>query len=84
MSDGIILRQRLLESPVRLLNRLPLAGKLMIVAQRDGVTHERMGNVERLEKQGDRVVCIGEAHDCSIDLAAVTSVVIDRTARMKD
>ena len=84
MSDEIILRQRLLESPVRLLNRLPLAGKLMIVAQHDGVTHERIGNVERLEKNGDRVICIGEAHDCSIDLACVASVVLDRTARLKD
>lgn len=84
MPDEIILRQRLSESPVRLLNRLPLAGKLMIVAQHDGVTHERIGNVERLEKHGGRVVCIGEAHDCSIDLASVTSVVLDRTARMKD
>ena len=84
MPDNINLRQRLSDSPARILNRLPLAGKLMIVAQRDGVTHERIGIVERLEKQGDRVVCIGEAHDCSIDVASVTSVVIDRTARMKD
>ncbi len=84
MPDDINLRQRLSDAPARILNRLPLAGKLMIVAQRDGVTHERIGIVERLEKQGDRVVCIGEAHDCSIDLASVTSVVIDRTARMKD
>jgi len=74
MPDEIILRQRLSESPARLLNRLPLAGKLMIVAQLDGVTHERIGIVERLEKQGDRVVCIGETHDCSIDLTSVTSV----------
>lgn len=84
MPDDINLRQRLSDSPARILNRLPLAGKLMIVAQRDGVTHERIGIVERLEKQGDRVLCIGEAHDCSIDVASVTSVVIDRTARMKD
>ena len=80
----INLRQRLSDSPVRILNRLPLAGKLMIVAQNDGVTHERIGIIERLEKQADRVFCIGEAHDCSIDLASVASVVIDRTARMKD
>jgi putative heme degradation protein len=82
--DDINLRKRLSDPPARILNRLPLAGKLMIVAQRDGVTHERIGIVERLEKQGDRVLCIGEAHDCSIDVASVTSVVIDRTARMKD
>ena len=56
----------------------------MIVAQNDGVTHERIGNIERLEKQADRVFCIGQAHNCSIDLASVSSVVIDRTARMKD
>ncbi len=52
MPDEIILRQRLSESPVRLLNRLPLAGKLMIVAQHDGVTHERVGNVNRLQRRG--------------------------------
>ena len=84
MPDNIKLRQRLSDSPARILNRLPLAGKLMIVAQRDGVTHERIGIVERLEKQADRAFCIGEAHNCSIDLTSVTSVVIDRTARMKD
>ena len=56
----------------------------MIVAQNDGVTHERIGNIERLEKQAGRVFCIGQAHNCSIDLASVSSVVIDRTARMKD
>jgi putative heme degradation protein len=78
------LRQRLSDPPVRILNRLPLAGKLMIVAQNDGVTHERIGNIERLERQAGRVFCIGQAHNCSIDLASVSSVVIDRTARMKD
>ena len=78
------LRQRLSDPPIRILNRLPLAGKLMIVAQNDGVTHERIGHIERLEKQADRVFCIGQAHNCSIDLASVSSVVIDRTARMKD
>jgi putative heme degradation protein len=78
------LRQRLSDPPVRILNRLPLAGKLMIVAQNDGVTHERIGNIERLERQAGRVFCIGQAHNCSIDLASVASVVIDRTARMKD
>ena len=56
----------------------------MIVAQNDGVTHERIGNIERVEKQAGRVFCIGQAHNCSIDLASVSSVVIDRTARMKD
>jgi putative heme degradation protein len=83
MSDGN-LRQRLSEPPVRILNRLPLAGKLMIVAQHDGVTHERIGTIERLEKQATRAFCIGQAHNCSIDLESVSSVIVDRTARMKD
>ena len=78
------LRQRLSAPPVRIVDRLPFAGKLMIVAQNDGVTHERIGNIERLEKQAGRAFCIGQAHNCSIDLASVVSVVIDRTARMKD
>src|SRR5262245_58292303 len=82
--SGDNLRQRLSESPVRILNRLPLAGKLMIVAQHDGVTHERIGTIERLEKQAGRAFCIGQAHNCSIDLGAVASVIVDRTARMKD
>ena len=69
------LRQRLSEPPVRILNRLPLAGKLMIVAQNDGVTHERIGNIERLEKQAGRAFCIGQAHNCSIELESVASVV---------
>jgi putative heme degradation protein len=78
------LRQRLSEVPVRILSKLPLAGKLMIVAQNDGVTHERIGTIERLEKQAGRAFCIGQAHNCSIDLESVSSVIIDRTARMKD
>lgn len=56
----------------------------MIVARNDGVTHERIGTIERLEKQAGRAFCIGQAHNCSIDLASVASVVVDRTARMKD
>jgi len=82
--SGDDLRQRLSDPPLRVLNRLPFAGKLMIVAQNDGITHERIGNIERVEKQADRVFCIGQAHNCSIDLASLSSVVIDRTARMKD
>ena len=78
------LRQRLSDAPIKILNKLPLAGRLMIVAQNDGVTHERIGTIERLEKQADRVFCIGQAHNCGIDLASVASVIVDRTARMKD
>ena len=62
--SGDDLRQRLSDPPLRVLNRLPFApGKLMIVAQNDGVTHERIGNIERVEKQADRVFCIGQAHN---------------------
>ena len=78
------LRQRLSDPPVRILNRLPVSGKLMIVAQNDGVTHERIGTIERRESQSGRVFCIGLARNCSIDPASVASVVIDRMARMKD
>src|SRR4051812_33011670 len=78
------LRQRLSDAPIRILNKLPVAGRLMIVAQNDGITHERIGTIERLEKQAERAFCIGQAHNCSIDLASVSSVVLDRTARMKD
>lgn len=56
----------------------------MIVAQTDGVTHERIGTIERLEKQAGRAFFIGQTHNCSIDLGSVSSVIIDRTARMKD
>jgi hypothetical protein len=77
------LRQRLSDPPARM-KRLPVAGKLMIVAQNDGVTHERIGTIDRLESQSGRLFCIGLAHNCSIDPASVASVVIDRMARMKD
>jgi hypothetical protein len=73
------LRQRLSDPPVRILNRLPVSGKLMIVAENDGVTHERIGTIDRRESQSGRLFCIGSAHNCSIE-----SVVIDRVARMKD
>jgi putative heme degradation protein len=78
------LRQRLSDAPIKTLNKLPLAGRLMIVAQTDGVTHERIGTIERLEKQAGRIFFIGQTHNCSIDLASVSSVILDRTARMKD
>ena len=53
----------------------------MIVAENDGVTHERIGTIDRRESQSGRLFCIGLARNCSIDPA---SVVIDRMARMKD
>jgi hypothetical protein len=78
------LRQRLSDPPVRILNRLPVSGKLMIVAENDWVTHERIGTIDRRESQSGRLFCIGLARNCSIDPASVASVVIDRMARMKD
>lgn len=84
MNDLSAARQRLAETPFNVLRRLPLIGRLMVVVRDAAVTHERIGEVERVDVQGDKVFCVGAAHDCAIDLRRIAGVVIDRSGRMKE
>jgi putative heme degradation protein len=84
MNETIALRQQLTATPDRVLARLTAMGKVMIVAKEGGVTHERIGAVERIKRNEGRIALAGSAHDCTIDVAHVASVVVDRSGRMKD
>lgn len=70
--------------PLKVLACLPAMGRLMITANRDGATHERIGPVEFVTPVRDAIRCRGASHDATIDPAAIASIVVDRTGKMKD
>ena len=84
MSAPPLLREKLLAGPQQVLARLPSLGRLMIVAQHAGATHERLGSVEGVVYLGQRALCRGACHDSDVDLDAIDSIVVDRSGRMKD
>lgn len=84
MNDTTALRQQLNVAPDQVLARLPAMGKIMIVAQEGGVTHERIGIVERIRRDEGKFVFAGDAHDCTVDMTQVTTAIVDRTGKMKD
>jgi putative heme degradation protein len=84
MNDTTALRQQLSAAPDRVLARLTAMGKVMIVAQDGGVTHERIGVVERVRRDEGRFVFAGDAHDCTVDVAHVVTAIADRSGKMKD
>jgi putative heme degradation protein len=77
-------REALADTPLAILQRLPRMGRVMMAASQQGVTHERLGVVERVAHEDGRVICGGASHDATIELAAIASVVADRTGKMKD
>jgi len=84
MNDTTALRQQLDAAPDRVLMRLTAMGKIMIVASAGGVTHERIGVVEKVRRNESSFVFTGEAHDCTIDMAQVATAIADRSGKMKD
>jgi putative heme degradation protein len=84
MPEHESLRQQIIESPPSVFSRLPLIGKLMIVVRNGGATHERIGSVESLDRTGDVIFIKGQAHDFTMDARFISSIVIDRSGRMKD
>ena len=66
------------------LQRLPRMGRLMVVLQTGGVTHERIGPVESVSCADDGLHISGPCHAAVIDTAPVASVGIDRSSVMKD
>ncbi|MBN9063210.1 MAG: hypothetical protein J0H41_12290 [Rhizobiales bacterium] len=59
-------------------------GRVMLTANAQGATHERIGAIEAVSSEGHALRLSGAAHDAAIDPATIESVVADRTGRMKD
>lgn len=77
-------RRFVLETPDTVVRRLPDIGKLMIIGKRNGVTHERIGPVERVEDEGGFLACRGQDHDSRLDPRLVSVIVIDTSSVMQD
>lgn len=84
MNEAIALRQQLNAAPNHVLTRLTAMGKIMIVAQDGGVTHERIGIVEKIRRNEGSFTFMGDAHDCTVDMSQVATAIADRTGKMKD
>lgn len=78
------LREILPVPPASVIRKLPLMGSLMITAKRNGATHERIGPIETVTIEDGWLVCGGAAHDSRIDPAAITTVIVDRSSKMRD
>ncbi|WP_432285370.1 hypothetical protein SLT36_00910 [Aminobacter sp. BA135] len=77
-------RERLDVAPAALLARLPAIGRVMINSERLGATHERIGSVEKVRMEDGWLVCEGAEHDSRIELAAIATVIVDRTSVMRE
>jgi putative heme degradation protein len=84
MNDAIALRQQLNAAPGHVLTRLTAMGRIMIVAQDGGVTHERIGIVEKIRRNEGSFSFTGVAHDCTVDMSQVATAIADRSGKMKD
>ncbi len=78
------LREALRQSPAEILPLLPVMGRVMLSARRQGAIHERMGAVRSVTIDADKARLAGECHDSVIDLAVVKRIVVDRSGRMRD
>ena len=77
-------RRTIREAADTVLQRLPAIGKLMIIGKTDAVTHERIGPVESVVRDGDVLVCQGAAHDSRIETAGIASMIVDTSSVMRD
>lgn len=77
-------RERLDVSPLEILERLPSIGRLMINAENLGATHERIGKVEHVRLVDGWIICEGAEHNSRIELAAIDTIIVDRTSVMRE
>lgn len=77
-------RVKLLAEAKDVLTTLPKMGSLMINAKCGGATHERIGVVEHVEIRDGWIYFSGAQHHSCIDLAAIASLVADRSSVMQD
>jgi putative heme degradation protein len=84
MTEELKAIRRAINTPAEtLLRRLPDFGSLMIIGKANGVTHERIGAVERVEEKEGRLACLGECHDSVLDPAVVDAIVLDTSSVMQ-
>ncbi len=83
MSEDQNLRRRLAAEPFDVFRRVPLLGRIMIAVRDEGVVLERIGVVERVERDGSMLFTVGKAHDSEIDISRVSAVVVDYSSQMK-
>lgn len=86
MSDSMIApaNTQLLVSVEEALARATRFGKSMVAFSRGGATHERIGVIERVARDAEAVRLSGAQHACRIVPAAIASIEVDRSSRMKD
>jgi putative heme degradation protein len=84
MDQQADLRRQLLAPPLNVFSRLPLLGRIMIAVRDDDVVLERIGVVQKLERDGTMMFCVGPAHDSEINLNNLSQVVVDYSSKMKD
>lgn len=77
------LRRRLAAEPFDVFRRVPLLGRIMIAVRDEGVVLERIGVVERVERDGHMLFTVGKAHDSEIDISRVSTVIVDYSSQMK-
>ncbi|MTH78397.1 hypothetical protein [Paracoccus aestuariivivens] len=78
------LRVRLLITPTEILKLLPGMGKVMVIGQQGGVTHERIGPVGTVGQSGRDMHLGGACHDAVIAVDAVAEVILDTSSVMRD
>lgn len=83
MSEQQDLRRNLAAEPFDVFRRVPLLGRVMIAVRDEGVVLERIGVVERVERDGKMLFTVGKAHDSEIDISRVAAVVVDYSSQMK-
>jgi putative heme degradation protein len=83
VNNDVALRGELSTEIYPVLSRLPGMGRVMIVVRGEGVTHERIGVIEGVTRDGEQVVCTGAAHDWRDDLRQVALLAVDRSGSMK-
>ncbi len=72
------------ETAFDVLRRVPAIPRVMQVFRFGGATHERIGRLETVARDGDDIVCGGACHDARIRASAIASIVADRSGKMKD
>jgi putative heme degradation protein len=82
MITEVAQRQELSVDPRVVLSRLSGMGRVMTIVRDGRVTHERIGIIERITQEDDRLAYAGDAHDCIVDLRHVALLVIDRSGRI--
>ena len=76
--------ERLTATPADVLDLLPGMGRLMVILRAGGATHERIGPVGAVSREGGAARITGECHDATLPLAPLATVTLDRSSVMKD